>query len=215
MKIFYRISIFCVCVLSICFGLWGVKQYFYPATESREKTENTTEPVIEASKRDERTTCDTEYIIIEQNLDEEQYNTLIEKIPDKYIDKTREQLVSILQQEELSPILSEREKGLVSMKLSSFSAYRIVIIKQYHLKAIKEDYKDYRNNKEAVEIMGGFYLMAYDDMVYVYQSDKEEIYLTTNISLHDLPDPLVQEILDKKYLKDEAELYNFLESYSS
>ena len=61
----------------------------------------------------------------------------------------------------------------------------------------------------------GFYLIAYDDKVYVYQSDMKRVYLVTNISIHDLPEQLTQEIMDKKYIKDEAELYNFLESYSS
>ena len=61
----------------------------------------------------------------------------------------------------------------------------------------------------------GFYLVAYDDKVYVYHSDMKHVYLVTNISIHDLPEQVTQEILDKKYIKDEAELYNFLESYSS
>ena len=41
------------------------------------------------------------------------------------------------------------------------------------------------------------------------------LYLSTGISLDQLPDQVRQEILDKKYIKNEEELYNFLESYSS
>ena len=41
------------------------------------------------------------------------------------------------------------------------------------------------------------------------------LFLSTNILLEHLPDEIKQEILDKKYIKNEEELYNFLESYSS
>lgn len=41
-----------------------------------------------------------------------------------------------------------------------------------------------------------------------YEEDKEAINVIE-------PEHLTQEILDGKYIRDEAELYNFLESYSS
>lgn len=217
MKIFYRISIFCACILVLFFVVSGYfsmkKQKDTTKQEIISKTETT-----EVSQSPAKTSCDTECIVIAQNLSDDSYETLIEKIPDQYIDKTRDQLIEILNREIVSPVLSEREKGISDIRLSSFSSERIVIIKQYDLSKDKpKDYQTYEEDKEAIKVIEpeGFYLMAYDDKVYVYTADQKQIYLVTNISIHELPEHLTQEILDGKYIRDEAELYNFLESYSS
>lgn len=236
MKLFYRISIFCAFISLSCFLTWAITSRIYTNQnkESAQKDYNTNQ-MITVTQAQTRTTCDTEYIMIEQNLNNDSYETLLEKIPDQYIDKTREQLIEILKNEEQSPVLSEREKGICHVQLSTFSPERIVVIRQYNLENTNKDYQNYENDLEARKVLDensesddinasnqikespkeGFYLVAYDDKVYVYQSDMKQVYLVTNISIHDLPEQVTQEILDKKYIKDEAELYNFLESYSS
>ena len=254
MKLFYRISIFCAFILLSCFLTWAITSWFY-SNQNKELSQkgNDTNRMIAVTQAQTRTTCDTEYIMIEQNLNNDSYETLLEKIPDQYIDKTREQLIDILKQEEQSPVLSEREKGICHIRLSTFSPERIVVIRQYNLEKSNKDYQNYENDIEAknnfdlnknldetidldendesdensddntiesfdrakADRNEGFYLVAYDDKVYVYHSDMKHVYLVTNISIHDLPEQVTQEILDKKYIKDEAELYNFLESYSS
>lgn len=254
MKLFYRISIFCAFILLSCFLTWAITSWFY-SNQNKELSQkgNDTNRMITVTQAQTRTTCDTEYIMIEQNLNNDSYETLLEKIPDQYIDKTREQLIDILKQEEQSPVLSEREKGICHIQLSTFSPERIVVIRQYNLEKSNKDYQNYENDIEAkinfdrnknldetidldendesdensadntiesfdrakADRNEGFYLVAYDDKVYVYHSDMKHVYLVTNISIHDLPEQVTQEILDKKYIKDEVELYNFLESYSS
>ena len=254
MKLFYRISIFCAFILLSCFLTWAITSWFY-SNQNKELSQkgNDTNRMIAVTQAQTRTTCDTEYIMIEQNLNNDSYETLLEKIPDQYIDKTREQLIDILKQEEQSPVLSEREKGICHIRLSTFSPERIVVIRQYNLEKSNKDYQNYENDIEAknnfdlnknldetidldendesdensddntiesfdrakADRNEGFYLVAYDDKVYVYHSDMKHVYLVTNISIHDLPEQVTQEILDKKYIKDEVELYNFLESYSS
>lgn len=254
MKLFYRISIFCAFILLSCFLTWAITSWFY-SNQNKELSQkgNDTNRMIAVTQAQTRTTCDTEYIMIEQNLNNDSYETLLEKIPDQYIDKTREQLIDILKQEEQSPVLSEREKGICHIQLSTFSPERIVVIRQYNSEKSNKDYQNYENDIEAknnfdlnknldetidldendesdensdnntiesfdrakADRNEGFYLVAYDDKVYVYHSDMKHVYLVTNISIHDLPEQVTQEILDKKYIKDEVELYNFLESYSS
>ena len=254
MKLFYRISIFCAFILLSCFLTWAITSWFY-SNQNKELSQkgNDTNRMIAVTQAQTRTTCDTEYIMIEQNLNNDSYETLLEKIPDQYIDKTREQLIDILKHEEQSPVLSEREKGICHIQLSTFSPERIVVIRQYNSEKSNKDYQNYGNDIEAknnfdennnldetidldendesdensddntiesfdrakADRNEGFYLVAYDDKVYVYHSDMKHVYLVTNISIHDLPEQVTQEILDKKYIKDEVELYNFLESYSS
>lgn len=215
MKIFYRISIFCVLIIVSVFYLLKAYQYFYP-THKKSQLNNKTNQIssVEVSRNASKTSCDTEFIIIEQDLNSDSYQTLIEKIPDQYIDKTRQQIVDILTLEKQAPILSERKKGLYNIQLSSFSHERLVIIKQYKTQE-KHNYIDYTEDKEAVDMITGYYLIAFNDLIYVYQNSTNEIYMKTNIKIQDLPEHLVQEIMDKKYLKNDTELYNFLESYSS
>ncbi|MCI6006159.1 MAG: hypothetical protein SOY73_08460 [Blautia sp.] len=62
---------------------------------------------------------------------------------------------------------------------------------------------------------GIYYLAEKDGYVLVYLSDKKTVYETTSISVASLPDTLRKEIKMGKYLKDQSELYSFLENYSS
>ena len=49
----------------------------------------------------------------------------------------------------------------------------------------------------------------------VYDYSLSHVYMNTDIKVEELPDSLQEEILNMKYVEDEGELYNFLESYSS
>ena len=48
-----------------------------------------------------------------------------------------------------------------------------------------------------------------------YAADKKTLYLNTDILLDSLQDSLQAEIIQGKYVENEEDLYNFLESYSS
>ena len=62
---------------------------------------------------------------------------------------------------------------------------------------------------------GTYYLKEQDGYVTVYHSDQRTIYETTSISVLSLPESLRNEVSNGKYLRDQQELYSFLENYSS
>lgn len=62
---------------------------------------------------------------------------------------------------------------------------------------------------------GTYFLREQDGFVLVCLSDKETVYETTSIRLSSLPESIQEEIRSGKYLKDQQELYSFLENYSS
>jgi hypothetical protein len=60
-----------------------------------------------------------------------------------------------------------------------------------------------------------FLLVDDDNYVTVYSMPEREIYEYTDVILDVLPEDLQTEIQRGKYIKDEEELYNFLENYTS
>ena len=60
-----------------------------------------------------------------------------------------------------------------------------------------------------------FYLGNDEGLITVYRTDTDEVYEYTNIVIENLPKNLQEEIQRKKYILNEEELYNFLESYTS
>ena len=60
-----------------------------------------------------------------------------------------------------------------------------------------------------------FVLVNSDNYVAVYRLPENEIYEYTDVILDVLPAELQEEIQEGKYLKNEEELYNFLENYTS
>ena len=60
-----------------------------------------------------------------------------------------------------------------------------------------------------------YYLMEVNGYIVVYFSDKKTPYEYTDIHDDELPELLRQEIRNGKYIESTAELYGFLENYSS
>ena len=60
-----------------------------------------------------------------------------------------------------------------------------------------------------------FLLVDHNDYVAVYQLPEREIYEYTDVILDVLPEETKEEIRQGKYLRNEEELYNFLENYTS
>ena len=60
-----------------------------------------------------------------------------------------------------------------------------------------------------------YILRNHDDYVTVYRLPEDEIYEYTDVILDVLPEELQEEIRQGKYLRNEEELYNFLENYTS
>ncbi len=60
-----------------------------------------------------------------------------------------------------------------------------------------------------------FLLLENDDAVIVYELPEQKLFEYTDVDFGALPDVLREEIRQGKYLKNEEELYNFLENYTS
>lgn len=142
---------------------------------------------------------DTEYVLREMDLFAGTMEETTYKIPTKYVGMTREQFLDAMDSYELSPPLTELERGFVDLEVLSFSRERVVIQMNYCF----------------VQPGEGFYLAVYDNKVVVYLEDKMTIYIETDISLESLPADLQKSVMEMHWMENEAELFDFLESYSS
>ncbi len=208
MKFVKRISLFFIYPLSM-FSLgfasnMAIMEFFYPGEGTTEVQTNTEKPTPEAqlqvSVRDEPfVTANTQYIVQEYNALDAQTNELEESAPDKYIGLNRAQLVEEIENYNQNPSLTDLEKGFRYMELISFSSAKIVVRKSY----------------EPEESAKGFFLLNENHYVVVYDQSLSHIYMNTDILVEELPQDLQEEIISIKYVENEGELYNFLESYSS
>lgn len=239
MKVFKRISLF-LFTAGVMFGAGSyatlkAEQFFYPnkyenendndkiITDSLEKIfegENVSdkpgntnlideddevkeadeERVIEAAVEEIPViTADTVYLVGEINLSDGSIDEKEEEVPTKYIGLDRISLLGELEEYNKNPPLAELKLGFTNIELTAFSKERVVICKYYQPEPEEE----------------GFYLMVADHYVIVYKEDKQSIYMNTDILLESLSSKLQDEIIKGKYIENEQELYNFLESYSS
>ena len=157
------------------------------------------EQVIEAAvEQIPVVTADTMYLIEEVNLVDGTIQEKQEDVPVKYIGLDRESLIKELESYDRNPPLTELEMGFETIELTAFSKDRVVICKYY---------------KEEEE--KGYYLMVEDHFIVVYEEDKRRMHMNTDILLSALSDQLQAEIIQGKFIENDEELYNFLESYSS
>lgn len=211
MKFMKRISLFFIYPLSM-FSLgfvanMAMMEYFYPGgqkesvpAEETATVEEKIQPQIEVSLNEEPVvTANTQYILQEYDTRNMQVSETETNAPDKYIGLSREMLVEEIESYNQNPSLTDLEKGFVYMELVSFSGKRIVVRKSY----------------EPVEEIKGFFLLNENHYVVVYNQSLSDIYMNTDILVEDLPQKLQEEIINMKFVEDEGELYNFLESYSS
>ena len=183
-----------------------VMEYFYPgeSTGSYEAAfpvpqESTApivaEPVAVVDKK--IISANTEIVVQKFDTVNGLLNEESKSAPDKYIGMTREDLSNEIRTWNQNPPL--KEQGFQYMELYSFSPQRVVIRKTYTAQEEEE----------------GFFLVNENHCVVVYQKDLQNVYLSTDIKVDELPETLRDEILHIKYVENEKELYNFLESYSS
>ncbi len=213
MKVVKRISLFFV-MAGIMFSAGSyatlkAEQFFYPNKYGEtgngtaalyQDGEKAKEQVIEtAVEKAPVITADTVYFIEEINLSDGTVQEKEEEIPVKYIGLDREELLGELEAYDNNPALSDLKMGFQNIELSSFSRDRVVVCKYYRPEPEEK----------------GFYLMVADHFVIVYEKDKKTIHTNTDILLESLSEELQTEIIRGKYIENEQELYNFLESYSS
>lgn len=205
MKFVKRISLFFIYPIAM-FGLglaadMVIQEFFYPGKEQIQKQEAVLreENVKEVIKAQAPVmTADTDYVVINYDvLTGEEQETQVSP-PDKYIGITRQKLEAEIQAYEESPLLTDLEKGFKQMELISFSPSKVVVRKSYE-------------RKEET----GFFLLNEDHYVVVYDQSLSYVYMNTGISTKELPQSVQNEIMHMKYIRNEEELYHFLESYSS
>ncbi len=217
MKIIYRISL----IMNICFmaallikggmllGQRYLQQDLSVENSSKGSAENAIdqskvinleseyEDAAEVSDFDTLTTCDTTYQILSYDKTTGIQEKNEERIPAGFIAKNRKQIEAFLSDYEDNVSLEDKEKGFVSVQLQSFSPSMLVVQKIYqsdsHYCLIVEE----------------------DGYLTVYDGQKDQVILYTDIMAKRLPVLVRQEIEGGKYLDTEDQLYQFLESYSS
>lgn len=210
MRLWKKISIYfiypaCMLALGLFAGL-GVQEFFYPnrqqlqQEETGESQETETDVSLEAAGGQEQViTADTRYVVERFDLTDSSRTEEEEPLPEQYIGMNREQFVEACEVYEASPSLEDQSRGFLSMYVERFSAEEVVVRKNYESSTKPEE----------------FYLAVENNYVVVYEADKKTRFMSTGIPVQSLSDELAEELLNFKYVGSEAELYDFLESYSS
>lgn len=196
-QFYKRFILYLLMIVSI--GLVGLKGYcfFYPVRQAETK-QTIPQSVSVGTGMNNRLHADTEYVCQKISLSDGTVTSERKVLPAQLVGMTREDLASYLQSKQLSPSLSEREEGLCSVELSSFSPEKVVI-------------SNYYKKPETT----GYYLVVKNHFVSVYKDDRKSIVQDTNILLGNLPDYLQKQIIAGKYVEDQKALYDFLETYTS
>lgn len=213
----YRISLICVMVLAmfaLCVLLYRYEERDVPYVEysggqdlSQKITGDFLQPgdiatenqedVAAAANASDVTNADTKLVIVE-NYPGGLYRQSETAIPGEMVGKNRSDLDALLESYCSRPESLDIEKGLYRIELTVFSAGSVTIEKSYHNEAM-----DY------------YYLAFADDCVTVYREDKKTVLLTTDIHRDQLTPALTEEILNFKLVVGNAELFDFLETYTS
>ncbi len=144
-------------------------------------------------------TANTQYMVLEYNTITGETVETEQEAPDKFMGLDRDKVAREIQEYNLNPSLTDLEQGFSFMELVSFSPAKVVVRKSYEPPA--ED--------------KGFFLVNENHYVVVYDHSLSNIFMNTDILVENLPESLQKEILNMKFIENEGELYNFLESYSS
>ena len=95
--------------------------------------------------------------------------------------------------------IADLENGLVSFDLMYFSPDCLMLRKTYQP---DEDFHKY-------------YIKLSKGCITVYYSDKKTVYEYTDIDFNALPPDVAADVIGGMEIKDEKQLYDFLETYSS
>lgn len=156
------------------------------------------EPVEVAMSEEPVVNANTRYVLEQYNAVSGESSEADAVMPDKFIGLNREKLVDEIEEYNRNPSLTDLEQGFTYMELVSFSAGRVVVRKSYELEEEK-----------------GFFLLNENHHVVVYDHSLSNVYMDTEILVENLPESLQEEILNMKFVEDEKELYQFLETYTS
>lgn len=200
MKKVYISILASIMVLSIISYFLSYK-YFYSEKDVNNDITTTTEEVVnEVNKTSNNiVTVNTDIVIENYYFNEDK--TLYEVVEpfSEIVGLDREGVIEYTKSYLDSPSKQDIEAGLYSYELISFSDNKLVLKKSFKPKPIENKY----------------YVTIKDDYVIIYLVDKQTVYEFTSIDVNTLPEDVFNELSEGMYLKEEYDLYNFLETYSS
>ncbi len=165
--------------------------------QEQAKTEEELEPVVQGA---DTVTKDTTIIIESYDKDGKRINRTEESGNAIYMGQNRlELLLYANQYREQYASSEEQEEGLERMVLESYSPETVTFVKYY-------------GEPEPEE---GYFIGVRDGVVIVYLADRSAVYEYTNIEQKTLPEEVQQELIDGIRVKNEQELFDFLQTYSS
>lgn len=195
MKKYIICFLLCACVLYA-----GYYITFRGLGQSRnENTEDSSQKDIEVISNDDIIKASTKLIVESYNVKDGTSEKEIITMPAMYLGLTRNGLIEQLDEYMNNLSIKDLEDGLISFNLLYYSQDYIMLRKTFNL---SDDYHKY-----FVKLNRG--------QITVYYSDKKTVYEYTDIDINQLPESLQIEIINGKEIKDEKELYDFLENYST
>ncbi len=167
-----------------------------PSTSTTEQAQNKTVSVLQGS---DKVTRDTNIIIESYDKNGVLLNRQEKEADAELIGNNRlDMLVYANGYREQAPA-KEQAEGLERMVLISFSPESVTLAKYYG-----------EPEKEQ-----GYVIGVRDNAVIVYYADRTQVYEYTNIELWSLPERIQSELVEGIYVKNEKELFDFLQTYSS
>ncbi|MEG1847324.1 MAG: hypothetical protein RRX92_03040 [Lachnospiraceae bacterium] len=199
MKTLSRISLFfMVAAAFFTMGIYTKDMAHHLQTE----IPSTEDSYKEVAAQESTINSDTRYLIEAYDAVLGQMEEHSEEMPAKLLGLTRERCEEEIAVYAASPSLEDLEKGFLSAELISFSSDRVVVRKNYQI-------------IEETSVPMSFYLVVENHNIIVYEADSKTRFMDTKLKIDTLPDEIQDEIINIKYIENEEELYNFLESYSS
>lgn len=179
-------------------------QISFIRTRERNSQEHTREgqemdPVVSAGTGTDKVTKNTRIIIESYDVQGTLIHREEQSAGAEFIGNNRlDMLVYAGNYRELAPEQEEKD-GLERMVLESFSPDAVTLVKYYGEPKEEE----------------GYFIGVKDNVVIVYLADRTEVYEYTNIELWSLPAEVQSNLVEGIYVKNEQELFDFLQTYSS
>ena len=193
-----------------CFLGFRGHSFFYPgnsAGNAGQRDKNSGSAVsddekMQVSAQEENIiSADTSFVMIEVNMTDQTETSEVIPVPTYYMGMDREAFEKQIQGFDASPSLQELQKGFQGSEIRSFSGNKVELCRFYQ--ELAEETDEY------------YYLAISDNKVIVYKSDGRTVYMETDIPAEDLPSDILMDLLQRRVVDTEEELYDFLESYSS
>ena len=198
--------IICFLVMCIVFsGAYYVSYHYSNAQLEEEKLAKSEESFVQETENvdvvasRQKIKPSTKLVMEDYNLNSEEVKTETSKMPAVFLGLDREALTEYLEEYMQNISLNEMDDGLISYEVIKYSQDSVTLRKTYY---VPQDFNKY-------------YLLLNQGKITVYYSDKKTVFEYTDIKLHDLPRETQIEIISGKPIKDDNELFDFLETYSS